>query len=299
MQQGQTPGPRRPDTASRVSASARQRKSTLTLPRLLLVATGLLLAAYFVGKRPAEVRSPDPARTSAGLDSENPSAGHIAAQPQPTVIHGEKSTTLANVGEARMSVNPDGLALRIDGGVGRKFAADLQGFLENNPSLQRIDITSGGGYSTTGLEAARMIRKRNLIVKVHSYCASVCVALWAAAAQRQMEPDAVIGLHQWNPQCEALPSPDREECRYQVQFVTDHVSSYDAWLRSAGFNQYLLDLQEKTASEDIALLSTLQLWDNGVDFTVTGADGERMDRTDVEHHLAQKDRRGGNAQVRP
>lgn len=292
MQKAQTPGPQSPGNRPRASANARERKSLLTVPRLLFAALGMLLVAYFVGKRPPEAQGPDPASTSADLDAQDPPAERIAAQPRPVVIQGEKSTTLVKVGEARMSTSQDGLALRIDGGVGRNFAADLQKILESHPALQRIDITSGGGYSTTGLEAARLIRKRNLIVKVHSHCASVCVALWAAAAQRQMEPDAVIGLHQWNPQCEALPSPDREECRYQAQFATDHASSYDGWLRSAGFNQYLLDLQKKTAAEDIAVLSALQLWDNGVDFSVTGADGKSMGRTEVERYLAQKYGRG-------
>ena len=44
--------------------------------------------------------------------------------------------------------------------------------------------------------------------------------------------DAVIGLHQWNPQCDARPEEaERKECHYQVQFATEHNSSYNAWLR--------------------------------------------------------------------
>ncbi|MFT4248968.1 MAG: hypothetical protein QM581_13215 [Pseudomonas sp.] len=288
MHKEPTPGSRPPRPRPRAGANARQRKGNLSLAKLVFAAIGLLLIAYFVGKRPAGPHHADPARTSADPGPQDPPAGRIATRPRSTVIRGEKSTTLANIGEARMSTSPDGLALRIDGGVGRNFTTELQRLLDGNPTLQRIDISSGGGYATTGLEAARLIRRRNLIVKVHSHCASICVALWAAAAQRQMQPDAVIGLHQWNPQCEALPSPHREECRYQAQFASDHASSYEGWLRSAGFNRYLLDLQKHTAAEDIAVLDVLQLWDNGVDFSVTGADGKRMDRSEVERYLARK-----------
>ncbi|MEE7548365.1 hypothetical protein HF319_16185 [Xanthomonas sp. Kuri4-1] len=211
-----------------------------------------------------------------------------AAPAPPRVLKGRKSNRLAQVDEARMAVSADGLVVRIEGGVGRHFADALAQLLDSHPSLQRIDITSGGGYATSGLEAARLVRKRNLIVRVRSHCASICVALWAAAAQRQMEPDAVIGLHQWNPQCEALPSPQREECRYQAQFATDHASSYDGWLRSAGFNARLLALQKNTAAEDIAVLDVLQLWDNGVDFRVIGPDGTALRRPEVERYLARR-----------
>ncbi|WP_157722887.1 hypothetical protein [Stenotrophomonas pictorum] len=72
--------------------------------------------------------------------------------------------------------------------------------------------------------------------------------------------------------------------------MTDHDSSYDAWLRDAGFNQYLLDLQSSTAAEDIAVLDVLQLWENGVDFSVVNRDGRRMSRAEVQQHLAAKSR---------
>lgn len=204
------------------------------------------------------------------------------------VLHGEKSTTLAAIDEARMSLQEQGTALRIEGGVGRNFANDLKAMLDSAPSLRRIDITSGGGYATSGLEAAQLVRRNNLTVRVRGHCASICVALWAAAAQRQMEPDAVIGLHQRNAQCDAMPSPAREECHYQDQFATEHDSSYNAWLRAAGFNKYLLDLQSRTAAQDIAVLAAPQLWDNGVDFSVVSSDGTRMNRADVEQLIAGK-----------
>ncbi|MGH8055180.1 MAG: hypothetical protein ACREP4_14815 [Stenotrophomonas sp.] len=246
----------------------------------------LVIGAYFIGnKKPAPA---DSEATIATSGSEAPAAAPTAVRREAMVVEGEKPTTLTTLDEARMQTSESGSVLRIEGSVGKNFANDLRAALDANPSLQRIDITSGGGYAGPGLEAARMIRRRSLIVRVKSQCASMCVALWAAGAQRQMEPDAWIGLHDWDARCDQRPSPIREECHYQMQFATDHDASYDAWLRDAGFNQYLLDLQTKTASKDIAILAAPQLWENGVDFSVVSHDGTRMTRADVQHYLAEK-----------
>lgn len=286
MQKGQPRGSGRGNRTAHVGANSRRRNSALTPYRLLLIALGLLLIAYFVGGRATD-SAHDGSTRSADDDT---ARGRTSARTRPSMIEGKKSTTLASIDDARMSVSQDGRVLRIEGSVGRNFATDLRRSLESNPALQRIDITSNGGYASSGLEAARWIRKRNLIVRVRSHCASICVAVWSAAAQRQMEADAVIGLHQWNPQCEALPPPQRKQCRYQAQFATEHATRYDSWLRGAGFNQQLLALAKNTAAEDLAVLDVLQLWDNGVDFSVITADGRRIHRHDVADYLARTQR---------
>ena len=276
------PAPMRPAPRRRPEP----RKGGLTLTRVMLGACVLVVLAWYIGRRDA----PDAGATAQADATPAPAAASSrgAARSEAHVVQGEKSTTLATLDEARMTVGEQGRVLRITGSVGRNFAQDLQAALEANPSLQRIDITSGGGYAKPGLEAARMIRRRNLIVRVSSHCASMCVALWAAAAQRQLEPDAVIGLHAWDAQCDARPSPDREQCHYQMQFATDHDASYDSWLREAGFNAYLLGLQERTASENIAVVNALQLWENGVDFSAVSHDGTPMTRADVQGYLRDR-----------
>jgi hypothetical protein len=286
MHTEQEPGLQQPPVPRPVRAQPAPRKGGLTLTRLVLAVGALLVLAWFIGERKSG--SSDTAQDTIPAEPQTPAPRNAETPSQARVVQGEKSTTLRQVDNARMLVGEQGTVLRIEGSVGKSFATDLKAVLDAHPSLQRIDITSGGGYAQSGLEAARMIRRRNLIVRVHSHCASMCVGLWAAAAQRQMEPDALIGLHQWNAQCEAFPSPAREECLYQIQFATDHDSSYDAWLRDAGFNQYLLDLQSKTASEDIAVLNVLQLWENGVDFSVVNREGTRMSRATVQQYLAAK-----------
>lgn len=278
---------RRPRSAARTAAPG---TGMATLAKLVLAAVILLLLAYYIGNRksvPTTADTQAPAAPAAAPTTTSPAPGSEAM-----VIEVEKSTTMANVDEAQMSVQEGGNVLRIEGSVGRNFATDMKAMLDANPSVRRIDITSGGGYANPGLEAARLINRNNLTVRVRSHCASMCVALWAAANQRQMEADAVIGLHQWNPQCDARPEAERKECHYQVQFATEHSSSYSAWLRAAGFNQHLLNLQSQTASEDLAVLLAPQLWENGVDFIAVDSDGVRMSREAVLQHLAARAKRG-------
>lgn len=273
------PPPRRP------VAPPRAGKGRGGLFKLLAIVAALLALASWVGQRqPAEPDAPPVA----------------AAPPRPatstaTVIKPQAGATNATATpkDARFSVSSDGLLLTIEGDVGSRFAHDLKLALDANPSLQRIVITSGGGYAGPGLDAARQISRRNLIVRVKSHCASMCVGLWAAAAAREMEPDALIGLHQWRMPCATLPEAERRECEYTVQFLTQHDAAYDAWLRSAGFNARLLALQETTSADDIAVLAAPQLWDNGVDFSVVDAQGRRMTREQVRGFLAAKYGRSG------
>ena len=275
---------RRPRSAARTAAPG---SGMATLIKLGLAAVALLLLAYYIGNRKPSPPAADTAAPTPQAEATAPASA--AASSDALVIQGEKSTTMADIDDAHMSVQDGGSVLRIEGSVGRNFATQMKTLLDANPSVRRIDITSGGGYANPGLEAARLINRNNLTVRVRSHCASMCVALWAAAGNRQLEADAVIGLHQWNPQCDARPDEaERKECHYQVQFATEHNSSYNAWLRAAGFNQRLLNLQTQTASEDMALLLAPQLWENGVDFTAVDSQGNRMSRDAVTQQLASR-----------
>lgn len=281
---GEQVAARRPRSAARTAAPG---SGMATLIKLGLGALALLLLAYYLGNRKPSPPAADTAAATSQAEATAPASA--AASSDSLVIQGEKSTTMANIDDAQMSVQEGGSVLRIEGSVGRNFATQMKTLLDANPSVRRIDITSGGGYANPGLEAARLINRNNLTVRVRSHCASMCVALWAAAGNRQLEADAVIGLHQWNAQCDARPDEaERKQCHYEVQFATEHTSSYNAWLRAAGFNQHLLSLQSRTASEDVALVFAPQLWENGVDFTAVDSNGARMSREAVMQQLAAK-----------
>ena len=259
--------------ASPPPAPARPRKHParrgLNLVHIVLAACVLLSAGYFIGGKRQGDAPVEPALPPAAGQSTLATATQTRqGAAEVMVMRGQAATERREVDQARMTVLEGGTVLRIEGGVGRHFARQLAGIVAENRGLQRVDISSGGGYMMEGFEAARVINRHNLIVRVKSHCASICVALWAAAFSRQLEPDAVIGLHQWTAQCEVMPSPEREQCQRHAQFATQNKSTYEAWLRSAGFNADLIALQARTPPQDMAILTAAQLRSNGVDFVL-------------------------------
>ncbi|WP_152980528.1 hypothetical protein [Stenotrophomonas ginsengisoli] len=264
MSQPASPPPSRlPPPSSRKPPAPRG----LNLVHVVVAAGVLLVAGYFIGGKREEAR---PQAQAVPAVATRPDTATPAGQDGSgvMVMRGQAATERREVDLARMTLLEGGTVLRIEGGVGRHFARQLAGLLAENRGLQRIDITSGGGYMMEGFEAARVINRHNLIVRAKSHCASICVALWAAAFSRQLEPDAVIGLHQWTAQCEVMPSPEREQCQHHAQFATNNKSTYEAWLRSAGFNANLIALQARTLPQDMAILTAAQLRSNGVDFVL-------------------------------
>ena len=266
-------GPSRPSRAARTQASPN--KGFPAIFKLVFFVTCLLALAAYIGNRKPAGDDIEQVKVQAP-----PVDDRGTIDPAPLILksEGNDPSASANVGDAAVSVSADGRTVYIDGAIGRTFFDDLSKALEANRFAQRIVITSGGGYAGPGLEAAQLIRRKNLTVRVKSHCASMCVGLWAAAAAREMEPDAVIGLHQWRPSCDSLPEAERKECAYRSQFWAAHDVSYDGWLRSAGFSERLLRLQETTAASEVAVFVAPQLWEEGVDFRVVDANGEYMSR---------------------
>ena len=252
---------------------AKPNKGFPVIFKLLFLAACLLILAAYIGNRKPANDNIETAQAPIVDDRET-------IDPAPVILKpgSNANPPSANVSDASFSVSADGQTVYINGGIGKGFFDDLSRTLEANRFVQRVVITSGGGYAGPGLDAAQLIRKKNLTVRVKSHCASMCVGLWAAAAAREMEPDAVIGLHQWRATCDSLPEAERRECNYQSQFWAAHDISYDGWLRSAGFSDRLMQLQATTAASDVAALIAPQLWEEGVDFRVVDAEGNYMSR---------------------
>ena len=252
---------------------AKPNKGFPVIFKLLFLAACLLILAAYIGNRKPANDNIETAQAPIVDDRET-------IDPAPVILKpgSNANPPSANVSDASFSVSADGQTVYINGGIGKGFFDDLSRTLEANRFVQRVVITSGGGYAGPGLDAAQLIRKKNLTVRVKSHCASMCVGLWAAAAAREMEPDAVIGLHQWRANCDSLPEAERRECNYQSQFWAAHDISYDGWLRSAGFSDRLMQLQATTVASDVAVLIAPQLWEEGVDFRVVDAEGNYMSR---------------------
>jgi hypothetical protein len=251
--------------------------------RLLVPVGALLGAAVYFGQRPAARSDGMSAPVAVGEQAASSAREVLILKPTRP-----GNTAPTAVQDATFSMLDDGKTLRIEGGIGPRFARQLEAVLAEHRFLQRIIITSGGGYAGPGLEAGRMIRRHNVIVRARGACASMCVGVWAAATARELEPDAVIGLHQWRLDCRSMRADMRRECEYQGQFATEHDVTYNAWLRAAGFNAYLLSLEASTPAANVAVLTAPQLWDNGVDFNAVSADGQRMTRDQVRSLLSAR-----------
>lgn len=259
------------------------RKGWAGLWRLLVPVGAVLAAAAYVGQR-----SPTPTEQMTAPVAASEQAPATAREVLILKPSRPGSALPSTVTDATFSMLDDGKTLRIEGAIGPRFARQLEAVLAEHRFLQRIIITSGGGYAGPGLEAGRLIRRHNVTVRARGVCASMCVGVWAAATARELEPDAFIGLHQWRLDCRSMREDMRRKCEYQGQFATEHDVTYTAWLRSAGFNAYLLSLQANTPAANVALLTAPQLWDNGVDFNAVSADGRRMTRDQVQSFLSSR-----------
>jgi hypothetical protein len=88
-----------------------------------------------------------------------------------------------------------GTEVEFYGEIRNGAAQELRAVLEANPQAKVIHLNSPGG---SVLEARRMsvlIRAKNLIATVDSYCNSACVFAYLGADQRYMSSNAELGLH--------------------------------------------------------------------------------------------------------
>lgn len=65
--------------------------------------------------------------------------------------------------------------------------------LKTRPS--KISITSLGGMTSAGLDAADIIVERGIDVEVREYCLSACAYIFLAARKRMVGENSVVGFH--------------------------------------------------------------------------------------------------------
>lgn len=68
--------------------------------------------------------------------------------------------------DARMVLSADKRVLSIDGSIAANFIDDFKAAMARAPHLQRIDIRSGGGLVGDALEVAKIVRARDVVVRV-------------------------------------------------------------------------------------------------------------------------------------
>jgi hypothetical protein len=87
-----------------------------------------------------------------------------------------------------------GTVLRLRGDVRDGDYGRLKSILQNG-SVVGVEITSGGGSLEDGLDIARVVRDKGLIVYASRECDSVCAFIFLAAKERYLGRGCKIGVH--------------------------------------------------------------------------------------------------------
>jgi hypothetical protein len=87
-----------------------------------------------------------------------------------------------------------GTVLRLRGDVKNGDYVRLKSALQND-SVIGLEITSGGGSLEDGLDIARVVRDRGLVVYALKECDSVCALIFLAAKERYIGRGSKIGVH--------------------------------------------------------------------------------------------------------
>jgi hypothetical protein len=87
-----------------------------------------------------------------------------------------------------------GLVLKLRGDVRDGDYGRLKSALQNR-SVVGVEITSGGGSFEDGVDIARVVRDRGLVVYASRECDSACAFIFLAAKQRYMGRGCKIGVH--------------------------------------------------------------------------------------------------------
>jgi hypothetical protein len=87
-----------------------------------------------------------------------------------------------------------GTVLRLRGDVRAGDFARLNSILQNE-AIIGLEIRSGGGSLEDGVEIARVVRDKGLVVYVSKECDSVCAFIFFAAKERYIGRGCKIGVH--------------------------------------------------------------------------------------------------------
>src|ERR1700722_16190879 len=87
-----------------------------------------------------------------------------------------------------------GVVLRVRGGVKAGDYGRLKSILQNE-AVVGLEIRSDGGSLEEGLDIARVVREKGLVVYASKECDSVCALIFLAAKERYIGRRCRIGVH--------------------------------------------------------------------------------------------------------
>jgi len=100
----------------------------------------------------------------------------------------------ASAVQMRRVVTDSGTVLRLRGDVTNGDYRRLKNVLQND-AVVGLEIRSGGGSLEAGVDIARIVRDRRLVVYASRECDSVCAFIFFAARERFMGRGCKIGVH--------------------------------------------------------------------------------------------------------
>lgn len=100
----------------------------------------------------------------------------------------------ASAVQIRRVMTDSGTVLRLRGNVTDGDYLRLKNVLQND-AVVGLEIRSGGGSLEAGVDIARVVRNRGLVVYASKECDSVCAFIFFAARKRFMGRGCKIGVH--------------------------------------------------------------------------------------------------------
>lgn len=100
----------------------------------------------------------------------------------------------ASAVQVRRVITDSGIVLRLRGDVTDGDYFRLKNILQNG-AVVGLEIRSGGGSLEAGVDIARVVRDRGLVVYASKECDSVCAFIFFAAKKRFMGRGCKIGVH--------------------------------------------------------------------------------------------------------
>lgn len=100
------------------------------------------------------------------------------------------------IGRFRVSVSPDGRAIRVVGTLREGAASAIVGVIDATPTAKWLILDSNGGRVVEAEELARAVRGHRLDTYVDRICVSACTYVFLAGGTRAASLEARIGFHQ-------------------------------------------------------------------------------------------------------
>lgn len=100
------------------------------------------------------------------------------------------------IGRFRVSVSPDGRAIRVAGTLREGAATAIVRVIDATPTAKWLILDSNGGRVVEAEQLARAVRARQLDTYVDRFCVSACTYVFLAGGTRAAALDARIGFHQ-------------------------------------------------------------------------------------------------------